>query len=324
MLKLNKNVKLRFINDFNLSISVVEDEYFDYYIDLYDNHYETKKKKQLLIDTIKKYIPDGVELTDESWDAAQEAFLTDFYDTRDNILQSMLDTDAYKSFISDENPIFREKAELDVYGCQFTKRKEIYTVENAGKFFISLDFKKANFNALKEYDSNIIFNADTYEDMIRKFTDLEYIIDSKHIREYIFGKLNHPRQSKLEQIRTSKLLKLLLDENKFNKESLSLFVDDELVFVSDSLLPVEECEKLSSWIKEELGYDIRVESFELKRIKDFNYYVKRCSTGENIFKKVPSFYFPQIYKYFYSLELNEKDLAFYYEKRLAKFVEPIV
>ena len=38
----------------------------------------------------------------------------------------------------------------------------------------------------------------SYEDWVKKFTDLEYIIESKYTRQVVFGKLNPSRQIKVE------------------------------------------------------------------------------------------------------------------------------
>jgi hypothetical protein len=58
-------------------------------------------------------------------------------------------------------------------------------------------------------------------------------------------------------------------------------------------------------------------------IGEKDYFVKELNTGEVKFKAIPAAYYPQIYKKYKGLPLNDNDLLFYFEKRLAKFVNPL-
>lgn len=322
-MKLRKDIIERFISDFKLPINISDVEYFDYFINLYDKHYNTKKSLQLLEDTINKYVPDGIELTEETWNKAQSDFLTDFYSIREEILQTLSETEAYHNFIESKEDVFFGKVDISVCGHTPTKKSDIYSIENDGKYFLSLDFKKANFQALKLYDKNIVLGADTYEEMISKFTNLDYIKNSKYIREVIFGKLNVSRQISLEKVNTSKLLKYIV-ENMLPIDALQVYTTDEIIFRMDELWTPEKCLELSNSIKRDLGFDIRIESYELKSIEGKDYYVKKCTTGEEVFKKIPAPYFAQIYKKYLGLEITETDLLFYFEKKLARFVDPVI
>jgi hypothetical protein len=60
--------------------------------------------------------------------------------------------------------------------------------------------KKANFQALKYANSAIVYDCDTYEDFIGRFTDMPWAKKSKRTREIIFGKLNPNRTMKYENL----------------------------------------------------------------------------------------------------------------------------
>lgn len=51
---------------------------------------------------------------------------------------------------------------------------DVYRPDNDGKYFLSLDLKKANYNALKFYDPEIVLDTGFYEELISRFTDLDY------------------------------------------------------------------------------------------------------------------------------------------------------
>ena len=78
--------------------------------------------------------------------------------------------------------------------------KDIFKPSNDGKLFISIDMRKANFSALKNYDSGIFDSVDTWEEFISRYTDNKHIINSKYIRQVILGNCNPKRQVTYENI----------------------------------------------------------------------------------------------------------------------------
>jgi hypothetical protein len=53
--KINISVKKRFVRDCSLPIPVLQDPYFEYFLELYDNVFETKKKFLLLKESIAAF-----------------------------------------------------------------------------------------------------------------------------------------------------------------------------------------------------------------------------------------------------------------------------
>lgn len=52
---------------------------------------------------------------------------------------------------------------------------------------------------MKYVNPDIVLNAGTYQDFIKKFTDLEYVAESKYTRQIVFGKMNPKRHITVEK-----------------------------------------------------------------------------------------------------------------------------
>ena len=174
----NRELQKRFVSDYKLPIPLINEEYFQYYLKLYESDYGALTKYNDLLENIRVHYGN---------DPAR--FLEEYYDIRENIIQSVLSSPAFLKFNNMDMNVYAIKDRPNVTS------NNIYNQNNAGKFFISVDIKKANFQTLKNIDKKIVLDADTYEDFIfiGKFTDSDYIKASKYTREVIFGKLNPKR-----------------------------------------------------------------------------------------------------------------------------------
>jgi len=88
--------------------------------------------------------------------------------------------------------------------------KNVYTPDNDGCLFVEADLRMANFQAMRYFDGRI-FGQDVYaqdgpldiEQEYRKwastFTDSEYVLGSKYVRQVVFGSLNPKREISIEQ-----------------------------------------------------------------------------------------------------------------------------
>lgn len=88
--------------------------------------------------------------------------------------------------------------------------KNVYTPDNDGCLFVEADLRMANFQAMRYFDGRI-FGQDVYaqdgplniEQEYRKwasmFTDSEYVLSSKYVRQVVFGALNPKREISIER-----------------------------------------------------------------------------------------------------------------------------
>lgn len=307
---LNKKILERWAKDYSLPIKIFTEPTFSYLIELYDDLYGTKEKLQLLEETVSKF-------------ENEMEFLEEYSKIKDNIIESLKSNDKYKEFNTGDLSKFNVSSNFP--------KTDIFKNNNSGKYFLSIDLAKANYQALKYISPEIVLNTKTYSEFISLFTDLEYMSKSKYLRQVIFGNLNPKRQSKIERYLIEQILQFVLGSDKFvvkhlKEQNIRMVSTDEIIFE----LSKEEAEILSSLtyeliflIKDELDIDVDVEVFQLKDIlcKCFAKEFKHKEGYE--FKAVPQLFYPQIYKVYNGLEIVDKDLMFYHEHRLAKFLEPI-
>lgn len=319
-MEVTKNILEKFIYDYKLPIPIAEEPYFSYYLDLYDKDYDTKKKYKLFLEAVERF-----ETENEFFDYMQEVRLM--------MINTIKLSDAYKRFNDErnfdfvvdkkQNPNPKFLPTPSVRNVNFSKRTDVYMLENVNKCYLSIDLKKANFQVLKKYDERIVSGAKSYDEFIRKFTDSEYIIQSKNFRETVFGFLNMGRIALMERYYVGKIIEWLLDNNLFKAEEMIIYTNDELVILLDDILSPEECKNIKDRIQKEIKLEVSAESFCLKSIGNKKYFVKEDSTGEKVFKAIPAAYFPQAYKKYYGKDIEDIDLCFLFEHNIAKFEKSI-
>lgn len=163
----DRDLAKRFVSDYKLPIQIINEDLFCYSL--------------ITFGAIPKWV-ELKKLVKDRFNNNSDEFLNEYYKIRDNIITSVLNNEAYQKFNTMSMSKYQNlHKEANIYS------KNIYNQENVGNNFISIDLKKANFQVLNKVDKNILFNSDTYEDFIGKFTDIEYIKHSKYTRQVIFG-----------------------------------------------------------------------------------------------------------------------------------------
>ena len=108
----------------------------------------------------------------------------------------------------------------------------------------------------------------------------------------------------------------VFDKGVEEKDIYSLSSDE--VFFEDKNYDIEEIQKLAS----DLGYQVRVEKFDLVKPFEKAYFVKEGVNGSREFKMVPTSVMAEFIKKYEGKPLEDMDLYFYDEnKRLSKFME---
>ena len=312
----------RFVKDYNLPINVVDSPYFEYYMETYD--WFPKKEYEELINDIEIRFGGNVNL-----------WLEEYAEMRDEIITTIENTDAYRDF----NTCDMKQWEIPKEMKNFPDMN-IYNQSSIGKTFISIDLKKANFQALKWVNPDIVLDSDTYEDLIDSWGyDSEYMRTSKYTRQVIFGKLNPKRTITVEKYIMSKVYDVIInDKMNFIGEydaKLVAFKSDELIFEVLVENPVVGSEQLFQYmkqlIKDNVGVDVHIDLFKVGRIETLNHnnitvdcYIRtNLLTGEEKLKSASQIFYPQLYKIWKGKEINEKDLVFLGEGQLATFLYPL-
>lgn len=309
----NRELCKRFVNDNNLPIPILTDsDKFFYYVNLYEGIYGSKSLWDEMVSEIEKNFKGNSNL-----------FLEHFYQVRDKMITDILENPKYKEFNNVDMKQFQVCEKL-----KNVPKGNVYTCDNIGKCFVSIDLKKANFQAMKFFDKSLVQNSDNYRDYVKHYTNSEYMINSKYTRQVVFGKCNASRQITIEKYLMSKFYEMF----KYSEDMLKLvrFNNDELVFevVDDDVKNYHThlCNCVTNYVENtsiESGVDVSCTIYHLSGFclhshrKDEDrkpfYVLHNLLNGKIIFKEVPQTYHAITYKLLNRLELTKNDYYFQYE-----------
>ena len=314
--KIDLDLRGRFVKDYNLPIQVLVSPYFEYFLDLYQEDYGSKSKW----DKLQKEI-------ETRFEGKPGKYLDHFYITRNKIIEDIEKSENYKHFCEDKEFFTRFSIPGEI-------KCDLYTGEQVNKFFLSIDLKKANFQAVRFYDPGLVFGAKTYKEFISLYDNSDLLAESKYTRQVIFGKLNAKRQITLEKYlmyRISEEINSILPKDFiiFSRQT------DEIIYeLPKDYLPGEIEEQIVSVAKERLGLEVKVEVFTMTMLqrftkegssvvglsKNYLYPINKKST----LHKVPGVHFPQMYKMWKGKEIDPTyDLVLLHEGQLAHFDYPL-
>lgn len=185
-----------------------------------------------------------------------------------------------------------------------------YTEANIGKTLLSIDLKKANYQALKY--CGLFKDTETYEELMGKFTDIPFLINSKYLRSVVFGQLNPSRHITVESYLVNMLRPEISDRFK-----LICMASDELVYEvpEDIILLQTELDGTKQEILEKYGLYISAEYYKLHQYilesdqahKQYKIYAKESMCGGGVsYKCIPN----NLWLIFNKL-VNNKDLCDY-------------
>ncbi len=197
-----------FIRDYRLPIVINFEPYFSYFVKLYDSIYSTDQKYALLVDAV------------DQLNKIRKSLQSYAHELSDQIGSELIKVPAYKDFASSTKYNVKE----------FPNSKNIYAVKcNTELVYISLDIRTANFTALKFVDPELVLNCQTWDQLIRKFTSIEYFIQSKYFRQITFGKIGPimKRVSSIQKYLTNEFYNKI--KNGVNVEGAS---NDEIIISS--------------------------------------------------------------------------------------------
>ena len=305
MKKISHSLRERFIKDCKIPISLVQDPYFDYYLETYESFYKSKTQYAVFCDLVERL-------------GGEESFFKESKRITDSVIEAISSTEAYAYF---------SNMSLQEYSSNKSdiKQQNIYNQQNVGQAFASFDLSKANYNALKFINPEIVLNTNSYEDLMKLYTQEEYFINSKHIRQVIFGHLNPTRQLRIQSYIIQKrvipeILKFMPDTERIISAS-----EDEVVI---KMLPFESItENYINGLKNfKSGVPVKYTAFVLRQLGNKPYFFKefgyKCKPPVE-FKAVPQNYFAECFKYYLKEEPSDFDMCAYHEGRVVKYLDPL-
>ena len=307
MMKLTPKLKERFCKDMNIPIKLFEEPYFMSRMGLYDSAFDTKKKFEVFLEALSHF-------------ETEQDYFTAYNKLKDDVINYLNEKEAMQRFMNED--LNSDKFKLE--NINFPKN-DIFKQTFNGKVLVSIDMKKANFTALRHYDSSIVGGKETYEDFIGMFTDFQYFKDSKYIRQVVFGNCNPKRQTAYEKRLMDRVLTCLLS---FTEDKQIVFFSNDEIVVDISELSEVETKFYTTAVQmlldrqAEQGVNLRQEVFELRHIPSTDGYIKKFLNKEGYeFKCMDALLMPFVLRAYASEEVQEEDLVFRYENRLAKLLD---
>ena len=307
----NNKLRLRFVKDYNLPINVFDEEMFKYYTELYD--FFPRERWESLKSMIG-----------EKYGGNVEKWLEYCANVRDTAIESVIGSEKYKEF-NERNPLFpmENRKSIGEHSC--------YNQEADGCNFVSIDLKKANFQAMKYMG---VIDDKTYDDFIERNGGDDYIKGSKYLRQVIFGKMNPGRTVSVEKHIMNTVMSVS-DEVLPMEFKLYSQNSDELVYKQWAGFYGEMkviCPVIEKVVSEKFGIDVRAEFVQIRKLPIVNvngnnvdaYVRKNLITGEETLKKASTTFYPQIYKLWKGMEIEDRDLVFFFEDQLCRFNNPLI
>lgn len=300
-MEISNSLKKRFVSDLKLPINIFSEPHFQYFMELYDFHFKTKEKEKVFLSLLEKF-------------ETQDEFFVNSEKISSSIKSLISNTQTFQKLNNyDMNKEFPLEDQI--------KQQNIYIPQNIEKKLISVDLEKANFNVLKMIGLSEELKINSYNELLKKYTNEEYYLISKMIRQVIFGDLNPARQQRIQKYVINQLCKKL----KKNGCILSSASSDEIIIQNEDITPIDVKNILKD-IPEKFNF-FRIEEFSFKSIEaNSTFYVKNSCTdkGEKTeFKNIPGHLFAQVYKKYIGQQVNDNDLLFYHDGFLAQFKEPL-
>lgn len=262
---------------------------------------------------------DIVDLINKRYDGNPDAFLDkEYYGVKERVIEELRN--------SKDLTWFSQECDMKDFTLPETDKNapssDIYNQNNIGKTFLSIQMVQANFQTLKAICSSIVNNAGSYEDFIKQHTDIDFIINSKQLRQDIFGQFNPKRQVIAERWYMNEIRKTFESISNTDGLKLASLHPDELIYEVTGPTK-DEYLYVADKIKEETGFDVKCDVFLLGGYdvcdmdsgeKKFTFFTKKdIKTGEKKLECIPIPYYKIAYKLFNGLPLEDEDYLIDFE-----------
>ena len=297
------SLRKRFCKDYNLPITLYDSPYFEQRLEELDRHFNCVCRYNLFLKELERF-------------QNEEEYFAYYNQVKDSAIQFIQSRSGYEEFINSKVPTLRE----------FPK-KELYSDCNDGKTFFSIDMRKANFTTLSKLYPDLVGGEQYWEEFLGRFTDLEHILLSKYIRQVILGACCPKKQTQWEKFLMENVCMSI--EGKLPLCKIISVSTDEILIESESPCSMS-AETLLSIIERDTPFFedmLKVSKFVLKKIEGFGWvkqFIYSISTdalsGRYEFKCVESDKYHILSKLYRGEEVTEDDLIFYYNGKLAKYI----
>ena len=220
-----------------------------------------------------------------------------------------------------------ENAPLQEYKYPDIKAPRSYlNDENVGKRLLSIDLVKGNYQSLKYLGTQYVLDTDSYEDLIKRFTNEKCLISSKFFRQMVFGLLRPDLQASVQRNMLGSLIETV--KKSFPKFELVGLSNDEAVLRIENDSQLDEVAKVLQASNTNVLY--RLTLFRIEKIPNtyedpwyVKYYLNQAADKpQKRLMAVHVRYLMQVYNFIEGNENDEKDFWWRERGRLCKLLEP--
>lgn len=295
------------IKDYNLPIPVYKDtDAWLYFYTLYCDKYD--------IDTIANSYYEMGQL----FNFDEKAVKTERHDFYENMIKCL----EARPIIKVPNLVVGEFPKEVVF-------EPIYNEKYNGRMCISIDMKAANYSIMAKYYPDNVKGKKTYVDFASLFTKCDYLKNSKHIREKIFGKVVGGKFINLIKKEICELINFIYMDIRHsfdivynNNDDIVLVLKPEKSLAGFSASYAILTDSLKKW-EQRNGIQYNQEYFILTQIPNSSYYIKEKEKGKFDIKNCPIHYTAQVLKAYQKLPLEKFDMMFSFESNECLFLEPL-
>lgn len=282
-------------------------EYIEYYLKKLSKYYSTE---------LWKYYVEELEEHGIGWMRGEVNKVKTF------IIEFIKNNEEYIKYCKKESQLMKHNK----YENIISSASDVYQSHNIGKYYISVDVRKANFTFLKHECPNI--NCE-WEELVEQSTNSKFIKNLKPLREIIFGQLGNKKLLKEIIILIEKIDDIVKSsQNLLSTMRKTVCSTDEIIYeINKDYDGKEFMEKILEIDPDNKIY--KIEFFRLKKLNPYKYFVKEIF-DENLlnegkmksqFKMIPKKHLMQcVKKYENDTDINIFDLTFTFEDEDVVFV----
>ena len=330
---LSKSMKKKFVKHWSIQMPLLESPYFEYYIELYDEMFETRRKMRLFKEDVKSIEKDHyAEYIGKHYKAI-----------KNELVQKISSSEAFQVLLSKETELLNHYSIPENNSFKRVIDRDIWDARNHGRYFISIDIRNARFNALRYHDPELVCNCKTWKELLEKFGLYSPSLhESKYWRSTVFESLCGELQAKIIGWILFQIADGLLEADYFHIKEFVSFCDvDEMLLFTTKETWKRDCTRISKFLQEkfpELASILRIEPFQLTQMsRDEQFFlkevlqtrkgvstssstIKRTNLGKKIQIKCEPEFWPQCYKYYKGWDVDEKDRKVLFKGRHGEYI----
>ena len=303
----------RFVRDCNIPINIYKEPYFTLRMSTLDPVYQATIKYEKFLTEVNGF-------------GNIRTYLDFYSQVQNNAIRGIKKSAGYKELA--DSYLERTKVKDELLEISPTN---IYNISNHGRSFISIDIKHANFHTFKFMDKDIL-GVDTYEEFITQYCGegFDHIIDSRYMRQVIFGNCNPKMQARISKYIVSILIEEIIIP-MYGLDKIVQYTTDEVVIsVEDKMqvkiLKIDELYNRIEEFKVEYGVELKMNLFELHNIKNTDFYIKDSLTSthpefELELKKVDVESVPFVVRAILGQEVTDNDKIVNHDGKIAKLID---